>query len=108
MSIVACGILEFQGMRPCSYAEFMSAQSSNTLREKKRNRPTTKPSKRKSAGLQEIMEPQQMANELHEFLYDLGVSETWNPPLQILERDVRALREDVFPIPTIYRKEGAV
>ena len=49
-----------------------------------------------------------MANELHEFLYDLGVSERWNLPLQILERDVQALREDVFPIPTIYRKEGAV
>jgi hypothetical protein len=49
-----------------------------------------------------------MANELHELLYNLGISERWNLPLQILERDVQALREDVFPIPTIYRKEGVV
>jgi hypothetical protein len=47
-----------------------------------------------------------MANEFHEFLYDLGVSERWNLPLQIPERDVQALREDVSRIPTIYRKEG--
>jgi hypothetical protein len=38
-----------------------------------------------------------MANELHELLYNLSVSERWNLPLQILERDVQALREDVFP-----------
>ncbi|MGD9033911.1 MAG: hypothetical protein PVJ69_07840 [Desulfobacteraceae bacterium] len=49
-----------------------------------------------------------MAKALHELLYNLGLSETWNLPLQILERDVQALREDVFPIPTIYRKEGVV
>ena len=49
-----------------------------------------------------------MANELHEPLYNLGVSERWNLPLQILERDVQASREDVFPIPTIFRREGAV
>ena len=49
-----------------------------------------------------------MAKELHELLYNLGVSDRWNLPLQILERDVQALREDVFPIPTIYRKEGVV
>jgi hypothetical protein len=49
-----------------------------------------------------------MANELHELLYNLSVSERWNLPLQILERDVQALREDVFPIPTIFRREGAV
>lgn len=48
-----------------------------------------------------------MANELHELLYNLSVSERWNLPLQILERDVQALREDVFPIPTIFRREGA-
>jgi hypothetical protein len=47
-----------------------------------------------------------MANELHELLYHLGVSERWNLPLQIPERDVQALSEDVSPIPTIYRKEG--
>ena len=49
-----------------------------------------------------------MANELHELLYNLSVSERWNLPLQILERDVQALREDVFPIPTIFRREDAV
>ena len=49
-----------------------------------------------------------MANELHQLLYDLGVSERWNLPLQIMERDVQALREDVSPIPTIFRKEGVV
>jgi hypothetical protein len=49
-----------------------------------------------------------MAKELHELLYEFSVSERWNLPLQIMERDVQALREDVFPIPTIYRKEGAV
>jgi hypothetical protein len=49
-----------------------------------------------------------MANELHELLYNLSVSKRWNLTLQILERDVQALREDVSPIPTIYRKEGAV
>ena len=47
-----------------------------------------------------------MANEFHEFLYDLGVSERWNLHLQIPERDVQALSVDVSPIPTIYRKEG--
>ena len=52
------------------------------------------------------MEPHQMAKELHELLCDLGLSERWNLPLQILERDVQALREDVSRIPTIYRKEG--
>jgi hypothetical protein len=49
-----------------------------------------------------------MANELHELLYNLGLSERWNLPLHIMERDVQALREDVFPIPTIFRREGAV
>jgi hypothetical protein len=49
-----------------------------------------------------------MAKELHALFYDLCVSDRWNLPLQILERDVQALREDVFPIPTIYRKEGVV
>lgn len=49
-----------------------------------------------------------MANELHEPLYNLAVSNRWNLPLQILERDVQALKEDVSPIPTIYRKEGVV
>ena len=49
-----------------------------------------------------------MANELRELIYNLGVSEGWNPPLHIMERDVQALREDVFPIPTIFRREGAV
>ena len=48
-----------------------------------------------------------MANEFHELLYDLGVSERWNLQLQIPVRDVQALSEDVSPIPTIYRKEGA-
>lgn len=49
-----------------------------------------------------------MANELQELLYNLSVSEKWNLPLQILERGVQALREDVSPIPTISRKEGEV
>ncbi len=49
-----------------------------------------------------------MANELHELLYNLAVSERWNLRLQILVRNVQALREDVFPIPTTFRKEGAV
>ncbi len=48
-----------------------------------------------------------MANEFHKFLYDLGAPERWNLPLQIPERDVQALSEDVSRIPTIYRKEGA-
>jgi hypothetical protein len=47
-----------------------------------------------------------MANEFHGVFYELGVSERWNLPLQIPERDVQALREDVSRIPTIYRKEG--
>jgi len=47
-----------------------------------------------------------MANEFHELLYDLSVLERWNLTLQIPERDVQALSEDVSPIPTIYRKEG--
>jgi hypothetical protein len=49
-----------------------------------------------------------MANELHELLYNLGVPERWNLPLHIMGRDVQALREDVFPIPTTFRKEGVV
>jgi hypothetical protein len=49
-----------------------------------------------------------MANELHELLYNLGVSERWNLHLHIMGRDVQALREDVFPIPTTFRREGAV
>ena len=49
-----------------------------------------------------------MANELHELLYNLSVSERWNLPLQILERDVQALREDGFLIPIIFRREGVV
>ena len=47
-----------------------------------------------------------MANEFHELLYDLSVLERWNLPLQIPERDVQALTEDVSPIPTIYLREG--
>ena len=46
-----------------------------------------------------------MATEFYALLYDLVVSERWNLPLQIPERDVQALREDVSRIPTIYRKE---
>jgi hypothetical protein len=46
-----------------------------------------------------------MAKEFHELLFDLVVSERWNLPLQIPERDVQALREDVSRIPIIYRKE---
>ena len=49
-----------------------------------------------------------MAKEFHELLFDLVVSERWNLPLQIPERDVQASREGVFPIPTIFRKEGGV
>jgi hypothetical protein len=63
--------------------------------------------KGKSAGLKEITESHQMANEFHEVFYELGVSERWNLPLQIPERDVQALSEDVSRIPTISRKEGA-
>ncbi len=46
-----------------------------------------------------------MANELHGLFCDLGPSERWNLPLHIMERDVQASREDVFPIPTTFRKE---
>ena len=49
-----------------------------------------------------------MANELHKLLYNLSVSKRWNLTIQILERDVQALREDVSLIPTIFRKEGEV
>ena len=47
-----------------------------------------------------------MATEFYELSYDLVVSERWNLPLQIPERDVQALTEDVSPIPIIYRREG--
>jgi hypothetical protein len=47
-----------------------------------------------------------MAPALHELLNDLGLSERWNLPSQITERDVQALSEDVSRIPTIYRREG--
>ena len=49
-----------------------------------------------------------MAIELHALLYNLVLSERWNLPLYIAGRDVQALKEDVFPIPTIYRREGVV
>ena len=47
-----------------------------------------------------------MAKELHKPLYNLTVSKRWNLTSQILEIDVQALREDVFPIPTTFQREG--
>ena len=55
-----------------------------------------------------MTEPHKMADELRELLYNLRVSERWNLTLQIPERDVQASREGVFPIPTIFLKEGGV
>jgi hypothetical protein len=45
---------------------------------------------------------------LRDLFINLAVSERWNLPVQILVRNVQALREDVFPIPTTFRKEGAL